>query len=134
MQLRFRVDGAGAETGWMVRAPFQGFRDVLQGGMVLAILDDCMWYAAYARGGVTLTAEATVRYRAKVAVGEQVTGHGRVLAQRGRLWTCSAELVRAQSGDVLATAEDKFLAVPEGQLHELVAGARVHELPDEPYT
>jgi len=129
MRLRFRVDEAGAEAAWTVAGRFQGFRDVLQGGIVLAILDDCMWYAAYGRGGVTLTAEASVRYRARVPVGAAVVGRGRVLGRRGRLWTCSAELVAAGSGAVLASAQGKFMAVSPGDLEELIAGTRVHELP-----
>jgi len=128
MRLQFEVDGQGAAAQWTVTAPFQGFRDVLQGGMICAILDDCMWYAAYGQGGVTLTAEATVRYLARVPVGARVLGRGRVVGRHGRLWTCAATLERPD-GQVLASAQGKFLQVPEPELSALLAGTAVHELP-----
>ncbi len=131
MRLRFHVDGDGARTAWTVAPAFQGFRDILQGGMVLAILDDCMWYAAYGQGAVTLTAEASIRYRAPVGVGEPILAEGRVVERRGRLWLCAAELVRAGSREALARAEGKFLAVSPGRAADLSGGVRVHELPAE---
>ena len=129
MRLRFAVDAAGASTEWTVAPAFQGFRDVLQGGMILAILDDCMWYAVYGRGGVTLTAEASVRYRARVAVGAQVRASAEVVSSRGRLWICRAELRRAGSGELLASAEGRFMHVPERDLEPLIGATAVHELP-----
>jgi len=131
MRLRFRVDEAGAQTRWVVTGRFQGFRDVLHGGLVLALCDDAMWYAAFGRGGLTMTAEATVRYRGPVQVGTAVLVRGWVTAQRGRLWTCAAELTPADGGAVLATAQGKFLPAPPETLGRRIAESRVHEFPEE---
>ena len=129
MRLRFGVGDAAAEAAWTVDPAFQGFRGVLQGGMVLAILDDCMWYAVYGEGAVTLTAEASVRYRAKVEVGQAVMARATVASHRGRLWHCTAELRPAGGGPVLASAEGKFLSVPPSDGDALLRGTAVHELP-----
>lgn len=132
MRVRFAVDQAASEGTWTVHERFQGFRDVLHGGLILALMDDAMWYAIYARGGVALTAEATVRYKRRVEVGLAVTARGRVVDRRGRLWTCTADLVSAGGhGEVLASAEGKFLSVPAADLRALVGETRVHELPAE---
>lgn len=132
MRLRFTVDETGAEANWTVHARFQGFRGVLHGGLVLALMDDAMWYAIYGRGGVTLTAEATVRYKRRVEVGLPLTVRGYVREHRGRLWTCFAELVHTEgAGEVLATTEGKFISVPAADLPALVGETRVHELPTE---
>ena len=129
MRLRFAVGDAAAEAAWTVDPAFQGFRGVLQGGMVLAILDDCMWYAAFGEGAVTLTAEASVRYHARVAVGQPVVARASVVAHRGRLWQCTAELRSAGGGPVLASAAGKFLTVPAADGEALLEGTAVHELP-----
>ena len=133
MRLRFAVDERGAETRWLVAESFQGFRGVLHGGLVLALCDDAMWYAAYGKGGVTLTAEATVRYRARVPIGANVIVRGWVAERRGRLWQCAAEIADAGDGTVLATAQGKFLPVPDRDFEQVVGETRVHELPaDDP--
>ncbi len=132
MRLRFAVDDHGSETGWTVQERFAGFHGVLHGGLVLAVMDDAMWYAIYGQGGVTLTAEATVRYRRRVEVGQPIAIRGRVREHRGRLWTCAAEVVSAGgAAEVLATAEGKFIAVSSEDYPILVSETRVHELPGE---
>lgn len=130
MRLRFHVDAGGAEARWTPSPTFQGFAGVLHGGIVLALCDDAMWYAAFSRGAFTMTAEATVRYRGPVAIGAPVVVRGRVSEHRGRLWICAAELASADGGPVLATATGKFLLVPTGQAERLLDGTRLHEFPE----
>lgn len=129
LHLCFRVDGEGAESAWVVRPEYQGFAGVLHGGMVLALLDDAMWYAVYAREAIALTAEATVRYRARAEVGQALRVRGTVVRSRGRLFECGAELIRVGDGTVLASAEGKFVTVPADDLGALVGGTGVHEVP-----
>lgn len=132
MRLRFTVDGVGgAEACWTAQPPFQGFAGVVHGGAVLAVLDDAMWYAVYGMGGVTLTAEAVVRYRGRVEVGRRLVARGRVVRRRGRLWECEAELRPAEGGRALAATTGKFLAVPAAELPRLLGQAAVHELPGD---
>ena len=132
MRLHFAVDAAGSESAWTVQERFAGFHGVLHGGLVLAVMDDAMWYAIYAQSGVTLTAEATVRYRRRVEVGQAITIRGRVQEHRGRLWTCTAEVLAAgEGGEVLAIAEGKFISVPPRDYAAVVGDTRVHELPRE---
>ena len=131
MRLRFAVDEEGSESGWTVQERFAGFHGVLHGGLVLAVMDDAMWYAIYAQGGVSLTAEATVRYRRRVEVGQAIAIRGRVQEHRGRLWTCTAEVVSAGTAEVLAAAEGKFVTVRAEDYPALVGETRVHELPAE---
>lgn len=132
MRLRFSVEeGAGAaEARWAPTPSFQGFADVLHGGIVLALCDDAMWYAAFGRGAFTMTAEATVRYRAPVPIGAPLLVRARVEANRGRLWACAAELIAADGDTVLATASGKFLAVPGERAEGLLRRTRLHEFPE----
>jgi len=107
-------DGA-SRAEWTVAPQFCGIPGFLHGGLILALLDDAMWYAAFGDGGFTMTAEATVRYRAPVRQGQQVEVSGRVLKRTGRLWRLAAEL-REVGGGLLATAEGKFLEVEPTEL------------------
>jgi acyl-coenzyme A thioesterase PaaI-like protein len=130
LRLRFAVDGrGGAEASWCAAAPHQGFAGVIHGGVVLSVLDEAMWYAAFGLGGVVMTAEANVRYRRRVEVGQELRVVGTVERRRGRLWECAAALCCRHAGEPLATATGKFLAAPAEDVRRLWEQTQVHELP-----
>lgn len=89
----------------------QGFKGVLHGGIVTALLDDAMWYAAYGQGMFTLTGELGVRFRRPVEVGRRLEVRGRMLARRGRLAEMSAEIRYLDTGELVAEATGKFMEV-----------------------
>ncbi len=109
-------------------ARFQGFDGTLHGGIVSALLDDAMWYAAYSAGMFTMTAELTVRFKKPVPVERPLRLEGRLLARRGRLAEMAAEL-RDAAGEVLAEARAKFLAVPEDMRLRLGAATAIEGRP-----
>jgi uncharacterized protein (TIGR00369 family) len=113
--LAYWAGDGSSRAEWEVAPQFCGIPGYLHGGLILALLDDAMWYAAYGDGGFTMTAEATVRYRAPVRAGQRVGIAGRVVSHTGRLWRLAAEL-READGAVLATAEGKFLEVPPAEV------------------
>lgn len=121
LRLAFACGPDGASADWQVDERYQGYDGVTHGGIVMAILDDAMWYAAYGQGALTLTAEATVRYHAPVLRGQTVTATGQARRIRGRLWECTAEL-RAAGGQRLASASGRFLEVPPDRAAALSAG------------
>lgn len=118
-------EGAVARTA--VPEQLQGFAGLAHGGVVAGLLDDAMWYACYGAGAVTLTAELVTRFRRPVRVGEPVEAHGRLVEVRGRLHVARAELRDAASGELLAEARGKFLAVEEPLRGEL-AGTGIQEV------
>lgn len=109
---------------------FQGFDGTLHGGVVTALLDDAMWYAAYSAGLFTMTAEITVRFRRPVPVEAPLVVEGRLRARRGRLAELEAELTAAD-GTVLARAEGKFLAVPDEVRRRLAPATAIAADPGE---
>jgi uncharacterized protein (TIGR00369 family) len=115
LRLAFWAGDGSSRAEWVVAPQFCGIPGYLHGGLILALLDDAMWYAAYGDGGFTMTAEAGVRYRAPVRAGQRVEVLGRVVGRSGRLWRLAAEL-REAGGRLLATAEGKFLEVPPSEL------------------
>lgn len=122
-RVAFSVFDAGASRAEVVPpAHWQGFDGTLQGGMVAALLDDAMWYAAYGAGAFTMTAEFTVRFKEPVAVGSRLLLEGRVVERRRRLLEMTARLSDLASGRVLAEAQGKFLEVSEEMKERLAGG------------
>ncbi|MBX6377625.1 MAG: PaaI family thioesterase [Clostridia bacterium] len=116
-QAAFHVEPGRAWTEVRPLEIHQGFRGILHGGLIAALMDDAMWYAAYSMDGFFgMTAELTVRYRRPVPVAALLRVEGEVVSSRGRLAETRAQVLLAgdTSGEPLATASAKFLRGPAG--------------------
>ncbi len=88
---------------------FQGWRDVVHGGVVAVLLDEAMAYAAGAFGEIGMTADLKMRFRKSVPVGEPLLVSGNVLWQRRNVLGIAAA-VRDAAGTLLASAEGRFVS------------------------
>jgi len=110
LQLDIRKTASGVEVDYSFPERFQGWQDVVHGGLVATVLDELMVWACTAAGRTTVTAELTVRFRRPLKVGQQFHGRGRVVADRGRLLLCESKLLAADSS-VIAEATGKMMRV-----------------------
>jgi uncharacterized protein (TIGR00369 family) len=97
---------------WTPDADFQGWSGVLHGGIVSAVMDEAMAYAAMSVCGRAATVEITVAFRRPVITGIPVTVTGEVVSSRGRLVETSGRI--EQEGEVRAEARARFIAVTGG--------------------
>ena len=99
----------GRATGrYLPRAEHQGYAGISHGGILAALLDEAMVYAAATLGHWVTTAELTVRYREPAPTGAPLTIQAEVTRRQRRLVECRAE-VRNEEGRVLATATGKLM-------------------------
>jgi uncharacterized protein (TIGR00369 family) len=81
----------------------------IQGGMLSAMLDDCMGPAVYARlapNRVAVTVESKTNFLSPAKPG-RILGIGRVEHARGAIWLASGELTD-EAGRILAKATSTF--------------------------
>lgn len=110
LKMRFEVADDGAVCSSLAIPPtFQGWRDIVHGGIVALVLDEAMAYAAGARGYLGVTADLKMRFRAAVPVGETVAVRGNVRWQRRDVFGIEASIHDA-SGRLLASAEGRFVS------------------------
>jgi len=99
----------GKATGRVsLRPEHQGYAGISHGGVVSALLDEAMVYAAVTLGRWATTAELTVRFSKPVPTGEALVLAAEVTGHRSRLVECRAEL-RDSAGALLATATGKLM-------------------------
>jgi acyl-coenzyme A thioesterase PaaI-like protein len=91
---------------------FEGYPDLLHGGIVAALLDGAMTNCLFARNLQALTAELRIRYRHPVSVQSSLTIRARLISARPPLHQLEAELI--QDGTVKAWAAAKFMGQPNG--------------------
>jgi uncharacterized protein (TIGR00369 family) len=114
LKMRFEVnEDRSVESRLSLGAQFQGWRDVVHGGMVALLLDEAMAYAAGAHGVLGVTGDLKMRFRKPVRVGEPLIVRGNVRWQRRGVLGISAS-VNDAAGTLLASGEGSF--VKRGEL------------------
>ncbi len=84
---------------------FQGWPDIVHGGVIASLLDEACIYAGRALAETLVTAELSVRYRQPVSVGQKVTIRGEVVERRRKVLRVKARL--EVDGDLCAEADAK---------------------------
>ncbi len=89
-----------------------GFEGIVHGGLLSAVLDEVMvWAATWAGRRFCVCGELSVRFRQSASIGEPLDVQARVISNRPRLILTTAE-IRADGGALIATAEAKYVPVP----------------------
>ena len=109
LHMRFDVnEDRSVESRVTVGPDFQGWRDVVHGGVVALLLVEAMAYAAGAHGVVGVTADLKMRFRKPVHVGAPLIVRGAVLWQRRGVLGIEAS-VSAADGALLASGTGSFV-------------------------
>lgn len=108
LQTRFYVENGLVKAKLNPQSHHWGYKDVIHGGVVAAILDECMgWAAARAIKRMCVTAELTIRYLENVPSGRELTVVTEVGKANRRLVLAEGTLVDGD-GTEYARAKGKF--------------------------
>lgn len=109
----FRTDREMKRSYCITTIPrgFQGWADVVHGGILSSLLDEACIYACQSAGKQFVTAELTVKFRKPVKVDEEIAVTGELLEQRKRVWQARARIEVA--GIIHAEATAKVFALDE---------------------
>ncbi|MFW6066613.1 MAG: acyl-CoA thioesterase domain-containing protein [Planctomycetota bacterium] len=106
--LRFRVlpDGS-VDADMPCNAAFEGYVDVVHGGVVCCVLDGAMTNCLFARGLTGVTAKMELRFRHSVMVNRPAAVRAWPVRTTGSVHVLRARLV--QDGEVKAEATGTFM-------------------------
>ena len=121
LHLELHTSPEGAWTELVLEPRFQGWDGVAHGGIVCTILDEVIAWAVIGRGTWGVTAQMSVRFRRPVHAGTGIRAEGRVIEEGRRAAKATGQILDAATGEVLATGESTFVAVPRDQLERLQA-------------
>jgi uncharacterized protein (TIGR00369 family) len=85
LKAKFFFDGERAVCTVTADRLFEGYKNILHGGIISTLLDEVMIKAILARDLCAVTAEMSVRFRKPVAVGQSLTFTGWITKERGRI-------------------------------------------------
>ena len=109
MEVSFRDNKAFSTVS--LEREFQGWSDIVHGGVVATILDEIMAHAVMHYVGQALTTSLQITYRAPLHVGEECEAIGYVVEEKRRAVVANAKMRIRRSKKLLATGESKFILV-----------------------
>ncbi|MCD4690897.1 PaaI family thioesterase [bacterium] len=109
LHMEFTNTESGISTTVTFDKKFQGYRNVVHGGLLSTVLDETMVTLLNRMGVLAFTAELTVRFLSPVLVGEPLTVTARLIEARRKVYRVEAEAVRGD--EVVARSHARFMAV-----------------------
>ncbi len=111
LQLDFELVGdTEVRTSFLPTKQFQGFRDIVHGGIITTILDEVMVNGVWLRGIRAVTGKLEVRLKQAARVGERLDFTGRILRDAGKTVETEAQVATAD-GVVVAEARGILMKV-----------------------
>jgi uncharacterized protein (TIGR00369 family) len=98
---------------------FEGYKDVLHGGILSALLDEVMIRSVLAQGIYTLTSEIKVKFKKMVKIGDKLHLEGRLVEDKGKILVAEGKVTN-KDGELVAQGEGKFFRTT-GDMEKLLA-------------
>jgi acyl-coenzyme A thioesterase PaaI-like protein len=90
-----------------------------------------MAWSVIGQGTWGVTARLNVAFRRPIPVGRPIRAEGRVADANRRAFRTEGRILDGETGDVLATAEGTFMALPADQVERLKARYGMRRTPVE---
>ena len=111
LRLVFTPQGEALTTRWTAEKRFQGYADVLHGGIISSILDEVMINLPWKMHDAPVTtAELSVRFRKPAPIGTELIFTAFVEEKGRKLWRLRSDC-RGADGSLYAEATAKAMAI-----------------------
>lgn len=110
LRLKFNLEGDVLKTRFKPDKKYQGYKDIVHGGVIGIILDEMIVNLPWKLGIKAVTAEYTVRLKKPVNVGEELEFTSRILDNKGRLLIVESQ-AKKLDGTIVAIATGKCMKV-----------------------
>ncbi len=95
---------------------FAGYKEILHGGIISALLDEVMIKSIIAKGIFTLTSRIDIRFKKSARIGEKLLLEGWIKEDKGRLILAEGKVFK-QDGEIIAVAQGTYFKV-KGQIKD----------------
>ena len=113
IKVKYFPEDMAAETELALSREFQGWADVIHGGILSTLLDEMMAHAVWHFAGPGVTLSMEVRFYHPLKPGEAVRVRGVLTSSNGRRRTAAAEMTRSSDDRKIASAKSRFLLLED---------------------
>lgn len=112
LKLNFKIDRESKtiQTEFTPTKPYQGYKDIVHGGIISTILDEAMVKLAIGLGMTVVTVDMGIRFKKPLLVGERITVSAALLDESKKIIEARAEAVK-DDGILVAEGEARLMRV-----------------------
>ncbi len=114
-----------ARTEFISSRQYEGYRDIIHGGIVSAVLDEVMIKAILNKEILVVTSKLDVRFIRPAFVGEKLRAEGWVTGRKGKAFFTEGQVIN-ERGQVVAKANGIYLKA-EKELAGLLKNSQLEE-------
>ena len=89
---------------------FQGWKDVVHGGLVSTVLDEAMAKITGFYGYYCVTAEINIKFKKPVLINKEYIIEGKIVKQRGKIFFTNS-LIKNYNNEIFAIADAKMFVI-----------------------
>ena len=108
LHLKFTLCDGKVTTAFIPQKIYQGYKDIVHGGIIAAILDEAMVKAARMQGMQAVTAEITIRFKNPLMAGEKAVIEAHILRTNKKLIETAA-IIKKPDNTPVAEGHAKLL-------------------------
>jgi acyl-coenzyme A thioesterase PaaI-like protein len=109
IEVRYSEEELAAETELAIPREYQGWAEVIHGGILSTLLDELMAHAVWRFAGPGLTISMEVRFHAPLAPGEAIRVRGVLHTTNGSRRLAEGVIIRLSDGQRIASSKSRFL-------------------------
>ncbi len=113
IKVKYFPEEMATETELALPKEYQGWADVIHGGLLSTLLDEMMAQAVWHFAGPGLTLNMEVRFHAPLKPDEAIRVRGVLTTPNGNRRTAEAVITRTSDNRKIATAKSRFLLLEE---------------------
>ena len=113
IKVKYFPEEMAAETQIALPREYQGWADVIHGGILSTLLDEMMAHAVWRFAGPGLTLSMEVRFHHPLKPDEAILVRGVLTTGNGNRRTAWAEITRTSDNRRIASAKSRFLLLEE---------------------
>jgi acyl-coenzyme A thioesterase PaaI-like protein len=115
ISVTYREAEMAAETEMALPREFQGWADVIHGGILATLLDEMMAHAVWHFAGPGLTLGLEVRFHAPLKPDEPFLARGVLHTKTGSRRLAEGEIIRRADGVRIASGKSRFLLLEKNE-------------------
>ncbi len=111
IKVNYQPENLAAETVLALPREYQGWADVIHGGILATLLDELMAHAVWHFAGPGLTLGMEVRFHHPLKPDERIMVRGVLQSTDGRRRLAEGEIIRLSDGQRIASGKSRFLVL-----------------------
>jgi acyl-coenzyme A thioesterase PaaI-like protein len=109
MQVKYLADSVAAQSLLTLPREFQGWQEIIHGGILATLLDEIMMHAVWHFAGAGVTLGLDVQFRQPLAPAELVLVRGTLTETKGRRLKAQGEIIRQADNRLIANSLGRYL-------------------------